>query len=89
MTHPTIKKFTALLKYTTGQGSRATVNLRGGDGSVNLSTGEPVTAEFALVETIGELVRIALIAGLAKEVQAEVLATQERVQAWQKEKANG
>lgn len=89
MTHPTIKRFTALLKYTTGQGSRITVDLRGGDGSVNLRTGEPVTAEFALVETIGELVRIALLAGLAREVQAEVLATQERVQAWQKEKANG
>lgn len=89
MTHPTIKRFTALLKYTTGQGSRITVDLRGGDGSVNLRTGEPVTAEFALVETIGELARITLIAGLGPEMETELDDTLARVQAWQKEKANG
>ena len=88
MTHPTIKKFTALLKYTTGQGSRITVNLKGGDGSVNLRTGEPVTAEFALIETIGELVRIASIAGLEAVVDAEIEDTLARVQAWREEHAN-
>ena len=77
MSQPTLKKFKASVKYTTGGGSVIDFTHTG-----PCPDSPRATPNGSLIGTISELVRIGCIAGLESEIKTEVEGAIARVAAW-------
>lgn len=87
MTDPILKRTSVVIKYTASDGYRAEFGAKGGVGSTNRVTGEPVPPQKALIAAFEELARLTALFGFEAEAREAADGAFARVAQWEKERS--
>lgn len=89
MADPTLKRTSVQIKYTSSDGYRFEFSAKAGAGSRNLSTGEEVPPQYALIEAIEEMARLCALFGFEADARKAADGAFARVAKWRKKRAEG
>ena len=77
-----LKRISVQIKYSSSDGYRAEFGTKGGEGSVHLTTGEPVPPQYALIAALEELARLTALFGFEAEARKAADNAFARVAEW-------
>lgn len=87
MNDPTLARTNVRVAYTSSDGFRYELTTRGGVGTANEETGDPVPPELGLLAALEELARLTALFGFEVQAQERFDAARQRVVEWKAKRA--